>query len=90
MSYKKRRDKLEIVGDILLSLSMGNSKPTSIMYGTGMSWKSLNEQLVKLVESGLVEAHESQNPLAKTKITYTITPDGEKILSDIGTLRGLI
>ena len=90
MSYKKRRDKLEIVGDILLSLSVGNSKPTSIMYGTGMSWKSLNDQLAILVESELVEAHESQNPLAKTKFTYTLTESGRKALSDIDRLRSLI
>ena len=70
-----KRSKLEIYFDVLRVIRKGVTKPTRIMYGANLSWRSLEQVFAKLIAQGFIEvkAH-------KTAKRYTITQKGQRAL----------
>jgi len=73
MSYKRSR--LEVYLDVLHAINDGLDKPTRIMYGTNLSWKTLQEILVSMVDQELI----SVNSKKRSK-RYSILPKGIRAL----------
>jgi predicted transcriptional regulator len=85
-----RRSKFEIYMDILTQVKNGVNLPTRIMYGTNLSWLSLNQVMKQLVTQGLIEEYREETPDRRTKTTYRITERGDKFLEYLGFAIGQI
>ena len=70
-----KRSKLEIYFDVLRVIGKGVSKPTRIMYGANLSWRSLEQVFAKLIAQGFIEVEEQ-----KTAKRYGLTPKGQRAL----------
>ena len=73
----KKRNKLEIVRDILMNIKLrsGKIKPTHILYKSNLSYHMMEEYLGELIGKGFVV--EQKAPKGKT---YAITEKGLKYL----------
>ncbi len=71
-----KRSRLEIYFDVLEVISEGVSKPTKIMYGTNLSWNTLNSVFEVLINSKFLRKEKTKNH----KKLY-ITAKGRQALS---------
>lgn len=84
----KRRDRLEIIHDILLVVRdyRGVVRPTHIIYKSNLSHPMLQEYLVELITKGfMVESTDK-----KGKKTYKLTDKGLNYLKDYAVIRGFV
>ena len=74
----KRRDKLEIVNDILLAIQNkgGKIKPTHLLYKSNLSHKKMMEYLLELMEKNMVSETSE-----KGKKMYVIGQEGFNFIS---------
>jgi len=81
----KKRDRLEIIKDILELLRKKGDKvkPTHIMYKANLSHKMLTEYLDELIEKKLIEEKQDK----KNKKTFSLTKKGFKFLEDYSMIR---
>lgn len=84
----KKRDKLEIVKDILETIrSKGDKiKPTHIMYKANLSHQMLTEYTNELLGKGLVMEKIDK----KGKKTFALTDKGFNYLKDYAMIRGFV
>ena len=75
----KRRDKLEIVNDILLAIQNkgGKIKPTHLLYKSNLSHKKMMEYLSELMEKNMVSEEEE-----KGKRRFTINQEGFNFIKE--------
>ncbi|MBU1245702.1 MAG: hypothetical protein KKH88_02520 [Nanoarchaeota archaeon] len=75
----KRRDKLEIVNDILLAIQNkgGKIKPTHLLYKSNLSHKKMMEYLSELMEKNMV-AEENE----KGKKMFIINQEGFNFIKE--------
>jgi len=75
----KRRDKLEIVNDILLAIQNkgGKIKPTHLLYKSNLSHKKMMEYLSELMEKNMVSEEEE-----KGKKMFTINQEGFNFIKE--------
>lgn len=78
----KRRDRLQVIHDILKTINdksqkNGKIKPTHILYKSNLSHHMMEEYLADMIDKGLVV----ENKEEKGK-TYSITPDGRRYLNE--------
>jgi len=71
-----KRSKLQIYFDVLEVVEDGVSKPTQIMYGTNLSWNTLNEVFDVLINSTFLRKEKT-----KTSKRFYITTKGKKALA---------
>lgn len=85
----KRRDKLSIVRDALISLELAGQpmKPTRLMYALNMSWDPFRELLRALIERQLVEGIRPEGYMEsrkswdrRTKVLLEISLKGKYVL----------
>jgi len=69
----KKRDKLQVIHDILkvISAKDGNIKPTHVMYKSNLSHKMMDEYITEMIDKGLIEEH-----IGKKGKTYSVTNKG--------------
>ena len=74
----KRRDKLEIVNDILIAIQDkgGKIKPTHLLYKSNLSHKKMMEYLLELMEKNMVSETSE-----KGKKMYVIGQEGFNFIS---------
>jgi predicted transcriptional regulator len=85
-----RRSKFQLSVEVLNKIKSGETKPTRIMYGANLSWKSLKEILVSLVSQGLIKEISTNTDGRRTKKRYEITDKGENVLEYYSMVCGLI
>lgn len=75
----KRRDKLEIVNDILLAIQNkgGKIKPTHLLYKSNLSHKKMMEYLSELMEKNMVAEEEE-----KGKKMFIINQEGFNFIKE--------
>ena len=66
MAMGGKRDRVEIIADILGLCSMPKTK-THIMYGTNLSWKMLQHYLSELQSLEFLEVHNNSTRYVTTK-----------------------
>jgi len=71
-----KRSKLQIYFEVLEVVEEGTSKPTQIMYGTNLSWNTLNDVFDVLINSKFLIKEKT-----KTSKRFYITTKGKKALS---------
>jgi predicted transcriptional regulator len=81
---RKRRDRLEIIGEILKAARVGIQK-TQIMYHAGLSFAVLTEYLSFLVRLGLLEACKKNE-----KLIYKTTPKGRRYVKRYEEIKRLL
>ncbi len=84
----KKRDKLEIIKDILEILREKGEKvkPTHIMYKANLSHVMLKEYTTELVKKKLIE----EKLTKKGKKRYILTKKGYNYLKDYSIIRGFV
>jgi predicted transcriptional regulator len=84
----KKRDRLEIIKDILEILRDKGEKvrPTHIMYKANLSHQMLTEYTTELIEKKLIE----QTKDKKGKKIFLITKKGLGYLKDFNVIRGFV
>ncbi len=80
---ERKRNKLEIIQDILLVIrdKNGKIKPTQILYKSNLSHVMMKEYLDELISKGFIVEKEIKNGK-----TYLITEKGNKYLSEYKTI----
>ena len=80
----KRRDKLEIVNDILLAIQNkgGTIKPTHLLYKSNLSHKKMMEYLADLMEKQMVS--ETQE---KGKKMFAINQEGFNFIKEYKNIK---
>jgi predicted transcriptional regulator len=80
---KKKRDRLQVIYDILKPISEKNGKikPTHILYKSNLSHQMMEEYLTWLLEKGFI----IENKVPKGK-TYSITLKGRDYLNEYKTI----
>ena len=71
-----KRSKLQIYFEVLEVVEEGTSKPTQIMYGTNLSWNTLNEVFNVLINRNFLKKEKT-----KTSKRFYITTKGKKALA---------
>jgi predicted transcriptional regulator len=71
-----KRSRLQIYFDVLQVVEEGTSKPTQIMYGTNLSWNTLNKVFTVLIDSKFLRKENT-----KTSKRFYITDKGKKALT---------
>ena len=88
---KNRRSKLEIYINVLQVIKEGTTKPTPIMYGANLSWKSLQSVLSSMVKQDrVIEVDESESRDKRTIRVYQVTSKGDSVIRYFNQARGLI
>jgi predicted transcriptional regulator len=85
-----RRSRFELYVDILTEIMNGSTKPTKIMYGANLSYKSLKSILKTLINQGLIEEAEGIKKDKRTKITYKLTQRGINVVRYYRKAKNLI
>lgn len=91
----QRRTRLEIVIEVLNLIKDGTKKPTHIMYGACISWKSLMDILGTLISKDLIKEY-SLERLGKARLDrrtprhYEITEKGLNVLNYFRELKDVI
>jgi predicted transcriptional regulator len=73
MKYMKYRSRSEIIGAILEAANGGDATKTTIMYKAVLSYESMKEYLLSLVEDNLIEYEQG-------RMTYRTTAKGMRLL----------
>jgi predicted transcriptional regulator len=81
---RKRRDRLEIIAEILKAARVGIQK-TLIMYQAGLSFALLTEYLSFLVRLGLLEARNENE-----RLVYKTTPKGKRYVKRYEEIKHLL
>ena len=99
MKYSKRRNKSEIIIDVLLAINdprMSGLK-TRIMEKANLSWRILNDVLEHLLNKDLIEEADSprtgkrsSNKDKRTKHTFKITEKGKELLRKYKVVKELL
>jgi len=84
---KKRRDRHEIIAEILKTASNGRIK-THIMYRAKLSYSQINEYLPLLVEKGFLE-HLKVARSGHYATVYRTTPKGRQFIENLESLNVL-
>ena len=71
----RKRSKLEISFDVLKAISVGETKPTRIMYRANLSWSSLQKVIKSLHGQGFIDVQNLKNSKR-----YNITAKGQGAL----------
>jgi len=81
---EKRRGKLEIIADILMSIQKkeGKIKPTNLLYKSNLSHSKLKEYVNLLLEKGMIEERE-----LKGKKMFFMKEQGHKFLLEFERIR---
>lgn len=84
----KKRDRLEIIHDILLSIreKVGVVRQTHILYKSNLSHQMLVEYVGELIEKKFIVELEDK----KKKKYYELTDKGHNYLNDYKTIRNFI
>jgi len=84
----KKRDRLEIIHDILLSIrdKTGVVRQTHILYKSNLSHQMLVEYVGELIEKGFILEKKDK----KKKKFYELTDKGFNYLSDYKVIRGFV
>jgi len=79
-----RRNKIEIINDILASIQNKNGKikPTHLLYKSNLSYKKMNEYIAELIEKDMM----NEKKVDKNKY-YIITDKGLKFISEFKKMR---
>lgn len=79
----KKRDRLQIVHDILKAVQdkNGKIKPTHILYKSNLSHQMLDEYLGELISKGFIAENST-----KSGKTYSMTPKGFEYLQKYRTI----
>jgi len=80
-----KREKLEIIHDILQAVKGGNVKPTHILYKSNLSHIMLKEYLTDLMDKGLVLELEE-----KKGKKYSLSEKGFNYLKDFGVIKSFM
>jgi predicted transcriptional regulator len=88
----KKRDRLEIIKDILSVIRQRNGKikPTHILYKSNLSHQMMEDYLGELKEKGFIQEHKKERGK-----TYSVTEKGSeyldkyKLIEDFSTSFGL-
>ncbi len=80
-SYSARRSQLEIQMDILRVVHEGAFLPTQIMYRANLAWVALQNSLLSLVGTGLL-----QRETSGSKRSYQLTIRGMNILTSFNQI----
>jgi predicted transcriptional regulator len=69
----------------VLGIVQKEKKPTLIMYGANICWRSTQRVLGELAESGLIRAFDADSGVrardGRSRYFYELTPKGEKVLA---------
>lgn len=81
---EKRRGKLEIIADILMSMQKkeGKIKPTHLLYKSNLSHAKLKEYVNLLLEKGMIEEKE-----VKGKKMFFMKEQGHKFLLEFERIK---
>lgn len=79
-----RRNKIEIINDILTSIQNKNGKikPTHLLYQSNLSYKKMKEYIDELIKKEMMK----ENKVEKNKY-YAITDKGLKFVSEFKKMR---
>jgi len=79
----KKRNKVEIINDILKTIKSknGNIKPSGIMFKSNLSYQMMNEYLRELIEKEFI----LEVNLKKSR-SYIITPKGQLFMNKFSTV----
>lgn len=90
-SVTRRRSRLEIYLDVLGIVKNGTRKPTRIMYGANLSWKTLRRILRSMVSQGLIEEVDARDSRDKrTHKHYELTQKGENVIRYFNQARNIL
>ena len=81
----KKRDRLEIINDILELVSARSAKPTQIMYKANLSHDMLNQYMNELISKQFILEHKD-----KKGRTYSLTEKGLNFLRDYKMIKGFV
>ena len=84
----KKRDKLEIVNDILKTIrDKGNNvKPTHILYKSNLSHQMMTSYLDELIEKGFVKEVKDK----KNRKRYSLTETGFSYINDYHKIKSFV
>jgi predicted transcriptional regulator len=83
-SSHRRRDRLHIIADILVTAKSGSVK-TQIMYKANLTFVQLNEYLSYLLETNLIVSTEERD-----RTIYKVTPKATRFLRNYAEIRDLL
>ncbi len=83
MPAERKRDRLQVIHDILKSIQEkdGRIRPTNILYKANLSPQMLNEYLKELIEKGMIKENSS-----KEGKTYSLEKKGFEFLAKYKTI----
>ncbi|HLD33604.1 MAG TPA: winged helix-turn-helix domain-containing protein [Candidatus Nanoarchaeia archaeon] len=81
----KKRDRLEIINDILELISARSAKPTQIMYKANLSHDMLNQYMSELASKQFILEIKT-----KKGRTYSLTEKGLNFLRDYKMIKGFV
>jgi len=82
---RTKRERLQLIHDVLKVIQDGKRKPTHIMYKANLSHQMLNEYLEYLLSQGFIVGKNSK----KSKI-YELTEKGHKYLKEYATISSFV
>ena len=87
-SMKKRRNKIEIVHDLLRAIQAkgGSIKPTHLLYKSNLSHNRMREYLDELIQKNLIQEVE-QREKKKTKQMIVLAQGGYDFLQQLSKLK---
>ena len=88
-TLSSRRSKFQLSVEVLENIKNGETKPTRIMYGCNLSWKSLKGILRNLTNQELLNETVVEGKKRSKKL-YHITSKGENVLKYYSLVSGLI
>jgi predicted transcriptional regulator len=69
----------------VLGIVQKEKKPTRIMYGANICWRSTQRVLGELAEAGLIRVFDAEGGVrardGRSRCFYELTPKGEKVLA---------
>jgi len=82
-----RRDRLQIINDILLSIRErgGKIRPTHLLYKSNLAHNKMKSYLEELMEKGLIEEGEE-----KGKKYYCLTEEGIRFVDEYKKIREFV
>jgi predicted transcriptional regulator len=84
---EKRRDRLEIIHDILKTIQDRKKvKPTHILYKSNLSHQMLTEYLTELISKGFIMEERDK----KGRKTYSLAEKGFKYLADYSRITAFL
>ena len=83
----KKRERLEVIRDILKSISSNRQiKPTRLLYASNLSPQMFKEYINELLTKGFIKFEIDK----KEKKTFSLTPKGQNFLQEYRVIENLI